>query len=88
LLIGTRRTADRIELWEEISVEAARIVNTKKCKIVAAELSPGGHCLAVCAEFKSLLGLRTQFVGILYSLKDHAVIGRAVIVKRDKSRSA
>ncbi len=88
LLIGTRRTADRIELWEEISVQAARIVNIKKCKIVAAEMSPGGHCLAVCAEFKSLLGLRTQFVGILYSLKDHAVIGRDVIVKRDKSRSA
>jgi hypothetical protein len=28
------------ELSEEISVQAARIVNTKKCKIVTAELLP------------------------------------------------
>lgn len=83
LLNGTRRSADASERWQEIRVKAVSTGNIGKCRVEAAALSPDGRSVAVCAEIKSLLGLRTRYAGMLYSLEQNAIIGRVVIVKRD-----
>lgn len=83
LLNGTRRSADASERWEDIRLKAASAVNGGKCRVEAAALSPDGRSMAVCAEVKSLLGLRTHYAGMLYSLEQNAIIGRVAMVKRD-----
>jgi hypothetical protein len=83
LLAGTRRTADAREHWDRIHPHLVVILNTERCRIEAAQLSPDHSKLALAAEVKSMLGLRTQHAGMLYSLDQNAVLGRVAIVKRD-----
>ncbi len=83
LLLGTRRTAHAGERWEEIQLKAASAVPSGRCRIEAAELSPDGKSVAICAEVKTMLGLRTQHAGMLYSLDQNAIVGRVAVVKRD-----
>jgi superfamily II DNA or RNA helicase len=83
LLSGTRRSADGSERWEEIRAKAVSAVNGGKYRVDAATLSPDGRSLAISAEVKSLLGLRTQYAGMLYSLDQNAIIGHVALVKRD-----
>jgi hypothetical protein len=83
LLSGTRRTADGNERWEEIRAKAVSAMKGGKCRVDAATLSPDGRSLAISAEVKSLLGLRTQYAGMLYSLDQNAIIGHVALVKRD-----
>jgi ERCC4-related helicase len=83
LLLGTRRTADSGDRWEEIRLKTSNAVSSGRCRIEAAELSPDGKRIAVCAEVKTMLGLRTQHAGMLYSLEQSAILGRIALVKRD-----
>lgn len=83
LLSGTRRTADRLDQWEEMSAPVSRALKDQKCRIYAAQISPDARRLALCGEVKTLLGLRTRTAGMLLSLDDRAIVGRVVIVKRD-----
>lgn len=87
LLAGTRRTTDAREYWDGIHPHLADVLKTKKCRIEAAQLSPDHSKLALVAEIKSMLGLRTQHAGMLYSLDQNAVLGRVAIVKRDERGS-
>lgn len=83
LLAGTRRSADAREHWDRIRPHLVAILNTERCRIEAAQLSPDHSKLVLAAEVKSMLGLRTQHAGMLYSLDQNAVLGRVAIVKRD-----
>jgi len=83
LLAGTCRTADAREHWDGIRPHIATVLKTEKCRIEAAQLSPDHSKLALSAEVKSILGLRTQHAGMLYSLNQNAVLGRIALVKRD-----
>jgi superfamily II DNA or RNA helicase len=83
LLSGRRRTFDGRERWEAIYPLISSTLNTKKCEIEAAQLSPDGQKLAIAVEMKSLLGLRTQHAAMLYSLKDNGILGHVAIVRRD-----
>ena len=82
LLAGTRRTTDAHEHWDGIHRHLAAVLK-RKCRIEAAQLSPDHSKLALAAEVKSMLGLRTQHAGMLYSLDQNAVLGRVAVVKRD-----
>jgi hypothetical protein len=83
MLNGIRRTADGSDRWEEIRLKAAAAVNNTRCRVGAAEFSPDKRSLAICVEVKSLLGLRTQHAGMLYSLEQNAIVGRVAVMKRD-----
>lgn len=83
MLGGTRRTVDEEDRWDDLQAKAAKAANNNKCRIEAVEQSPSGQSLAVCAEVKSLLGLRTEYAGMLYSLEQNAIAGRIAVVKRD-----
>lgn len=83
MLDGTRRTTHDEEIWADIQEKAVKAVNNKKCRIEAAERAPNGKSLAVCAEVKSMFGLRTEYAGMLYSLEQNAIAGYIAVAKRD-----
>lgn len=83
LLAGTRRTTDARERWDGLHPSVADTLKTSKCHIEAGQLSPDGRKLALVVEVKSMLGFRTQYAGMLYSLADNAILGRIAMVKRD-----
>ncbi len=85
LLNGVRRSSHGEASWQVISLKASGAVKSGKCRIEAAEFSPNGQHLAICAEIKSLLGLRVQHAAMLYSLKRNAIVGRVAIGKRDRA---
>lgn len=81
-LLGNRRAgAVAKELWPAIEkVGATKLGGT--WRIEATNMSPDGRHLAVCAEMKSWLGLRTHHVGLLYSVDSEGVIGTLAKGKR------
>jgi hypothetical protein len=83
LLAGTRRTTDARERWDGLHPSVTGALKTSKCRIEAGQLSPDGRKLALAVEIKSMLGLRTQHAGVLYSLADNAILGHIAVVKRD-----
>jgi len=83
LLNGIRRTANRSELWATIIASSSDILSGRS-KVEAAESSPSGDHLAVCVETKNWLGLKTRQAGLLYSVRDNAVVGRIVSGRREE----
>jgi hypothetical protein len=83
MLAGRRRATDAQERWATILPSVSSAVNTKRCQIDAALLSPDGEKLALSVEVKSLLGLRTHYAAVLYSFKDNTPLGQIALVKRD-----
>ena len=75
------------EHWDGIRPHLATALKTEKYQIEAAQLSPDHSKLALAAKAKSMLRLRTQHAGMLYSLNQNAVLGRVAIVKRDRRES-
>lgn len=83
LLAGTRRATDARERWDGLYPLIVDALKTSKCTIEGSQLSPDGQKLALAVQVKSLLGLRTQHAGLLYSMSDNAILGRIASVKRD-----
>ena len=54
-----------------------------RLQIESAALSPSGGHLAVSVETKSWLGLKTRQAGLLYAIRNRAVVGRIVLGKRE-----
>jgi superfamily II DNA or RNA helicase len=88
LLSGVRRTEDNIDVWDGIQPYVARAVVSGKCRIIAAETSPDGKHIAVCAEVKSFFGLKTQHAGMLFSKERKTIVGRVAIAKRDANSAS
>lgn len=67
------------------SLQKRRTRTLGQCAFTKADvqLSPDHIKLALATEVKSMLGLRTQHAGMLYSVDQNAVLGRVAIVKRD-----
>lgn len=76
LLNGIKRTADEPKLWDTVSTKVSAVLGGARCHVEAAILSPDRKCLAVCMEVRTLLGIRVRQAGFVYSIDDHAVIGR------------
>lgn len=82
LLNGIKRTANEPQLWESVTTKVAAILGKKQCRVEAAVLSPDRRHLAICAEVRTLFGFRVHHAGMVYSIDDHSVIGRALQGRR------
>ncbi len=85
MLDGIRRTADDIARWDSAAHSVGALKNANRCKVEAAALSPAKKHLAMCCEFKTLLGLRINQLGAIYDLAENAVAGRVVVGRRGDS---
>lgn len=83
-LAGLVRTADKSELWENIGVRLNQELKGGKCRVEAAVLSPSSKYVAGSSEVKTLLGLKTQQIGFVYSIADGAIAGRLAKGKRNQ----
>lgn len=81
MLNGVRHAADERNLWADIAQLAAAAADGR-CTVECAQLSPDKGRLAVCVEQKKMLGLRTRYLGFVYSLSDRAIVGRIADGKR------
>lgn len=82
LLNGIKRTADESQLWEAVTTVAAATLGKSRCRIEATVISPDKRHLAVCSEFRTLLGFRVHQAGLIYAIDDHAVVGRVAQGRR------
>lgn len=82
LLDGLERTNAETQLWDALDGKLSKVLNGKKCKVESTVLSPD-HChIAVCAEVRTLLGLKVNHCGFLYEIDREAIVGRIAIGKR------
>jgi len=86
LLNGNRQKEDKIDLWPNIALHAAKVKEKGSYQVEAAELSPDGNKLAICLKVKSWIGFKIRYAGFLYSIQDKTILGRFVVGKR-KARS-
>jgi hypothetical protein len=81
LLHGVRQTADAPDRWVDIASKASIALRTR-CRVETAHVSPDKRHLAICSEVRTLLGLRVQQAGLLYSIEDGSIVGRIAMGKR------
>ena len=82
LLNGIKRTADEPQMWDTMAPKIVAALGSGRCQVKAAILSPDRRHLAVCAEVRTLLGFRLRHAGLVYSLGDHAAVGRVTQGRR------
>lgn len=82
LLNGLKRTADETVLWERIAHVVAAMLGGGRCRVESAVLSPARAHLAICAEVRTLLGLRIRHAGLIYEVEGDSVVGRLVQGRR------
>jgi superfamily II DNA or RNA helicase len=82
LLHGVRHNVDAADQWETIGLKTSNALRGSRCHVEAAYVSPDKRHLAVCTEVRTLLGLRVQQAGLLYSIEDSSIIGRIAVGKR------
>jgi hypothetical protein len=83
LLNDANRKADGKE-YPIIEGALERKRNGVKSKIVAGTISPTKNALAICAEVKHLLGLRTNYLGFVFSPLTMEIVGKVAEGKRTK----
>jgi superfamily II DNA or RNA helicase len=76
LLNGIDRSTANQKLWPQIAKDLSVVLKNSHCKVESASASPNNTVLALCAELKTWLGLKTSYIGLLYSTKDQKIIGR------------
>ena len=82
LLNGIRRSADESQLWDDVTAKVAATLGRGRCRVEAAVISADNRHLAVCAEVRTLLGLRVHQAGLVYAIGDQSVVGRVVQGRR------
>jgi predicted RecB family nuclease len=82
LLDGIRRNAEGTQSWDDISTKVSASLGGSKCRVESAIHSPDAKHLAVCAEVRSLLGLRKRQAGLVYENDSESIIGRIVQGRR------
>ncbi len=82
MLDGVRRTADETSRWDSAARAIGVLKKANKCKVEAAVLSPAKTHLAMCCDFKTLLGLRTNQLGAIFDLAENTAAGRIVVGRR------
>ena len=81
MLSGTEKADDQKEMWpliEEIGAKDHR----GKWHVESARLGPDGRHLAVCAEIRTWLGLRSEYAGLLYSVENNNIVGHIALGRR------
>ena len=87
LLCGIAHTDDRRDVWDDLRVKVLSTADITNCSLQSSILSPDGKTIAFCAKTKSLMGLRTRYIGALYLLDRKELVGRLPLVKRDADAS-
>jgi len=82
LLNGIKRTVDEPQLWDAVMTKASAVLGKGRCRVEATVLSPDKQHMAVCLEVRTLLGFRVHQAGLVYSLGEHSVVGRAAYGRR------
>jgi hypothetical protein len=82
LLDGVKRTADEAHLWDSVTTKVAATLGKGRCRIETAVLSPDKRHLAVCSEVRTLFGFKVHQVGLVYTIGEHAVVGRVAQGRR------
>lgn len=85
LLNGIRRNAEGTQSWDDIVNNASASLDGSKCRVESAILSPDAKHLAVCAEVRTLLGLRKRQAGFVYEIDSASIVGRIVQGRRSRS---
>ena len=62
----------------------SKVLGGEKCRIVSGAISPTKSAMAVCGEVKSYFGLKTSYVGCVFSPYTRSVVGDVAIGKRTK----
>jgi hypothetical protein len=83
LLNDTKRVAGE-EAHPILEAALSQALNGQKCRIVSGTISPTKRSFAVCAEVKTLLGLKTTYVGFVFSPISREIIGKITQGKRTK----
>jgi len=81
MLSGTEKADDQKENWLKIAEFGARR-HHGKWHVESVRAGPDGHHLAVCAEIRTWLGLRSEYAGLLYSLDSKDIVGHIALGKR------
>lgn len=76
LLDGTMRSQETIENISSVTENVISTLRNKKIELEYYKMSPDQTKLAISVRVKTMLGFKTQFFGIIYSLTDNVVIGR------------
>ncbi len=74
----------RDEHFPTLEAALSDVLNGQKCRIVSGAISPTKNALAVCAEIKTLLGLKTNYLGFVFSPHKREIIGKIAQGKRTK----
>jgi superfamily II DNA or RNA helicase len=85
MLDGTKRVVDEMPLWDSAANTVGKLQKAGKCRVEAAVLSPAKTHLAICCEVKTLLGLRTNYLGAIYEIARHTAVGQIVSGKRSSN---
>ncbi len=88
MLDGVKHSTEGSEGYPSLEGRLSGILNGSKCRIIAGAFSPTKSALAICAEVKLLMGLRTNYAGFIYSPSSGEIIGRVVQGKRSKQNWA
>lgn len=67
-----------------IEAAVAQKLDGLKCRLISGAISPTGVALAVCAEIKLMLGLKTRYIGFVFSPQGREIIGRVAQGRRTK----
>ncbi|ESX23530.1 hypothetical protein X767_14600 [Mesorhizobium sp. LSJC264A00] len=65
-----------MQAWDALTKQLAAAMGGGRCKIIAATLSGTTEILAARAEQRTYLGLKTTHVGVLFDLRQGAIVGR------------
>ena len=71
----------KFPILEDVLLRKADI---SKCRIVSGVMSPTKSALAVCAKVRAMLGLRTSYLGFVFSPQEREIIGRVAQGRRTK----
>lgn len=82
LLVGHQRTADGQEHWAAIAAKVSDALDISRVRVESTKIAADGSHLAVCCEVKKFLGLQVQHVGLVFSTRDQAIVGRIAVGKR------
>lgn len=82
LLDGTLRSHDALNDMEQVSSIIVSTLKKKKVEVEYIKVSPGGDKFAASILVKTMLGLKSHYYGVIYSLEDSAVIGRISVGTR------
>ena len=81
-LQGHLRSTEQPTTWHIIEPLLSSAIGHSRTQIQSSELSPSGHHLAVCAEIKTMLGMRKHYAGFIYSITKRSIVGKITQGKR------